>query len=133
MTAEAQAGRSDSLTASLAKSGQPASIDLQTIQYSLTAKSDWPGASSEILFTVAELTQERPTFLMALCYRESQVRDLVIFFGALSKEQQYDSLTRLGFTQEQEEQAILNGELVVLTDVGQNHNLQRMMVLTSIR
>jgi hypothetical protein len=61
---------------------------------------------------LAELTQERRAFLMALCYRESQVRDLVSFFGALTREQQYDSLIRLGLTHEQAEQAIVNGELV---------------------
>lgn len=34
------------------------------------------------------------------------------FFGALTREQQYDSLIRLGLTHEQAEQAIVNGELV---------------------
>lgn len=59
-----------------------------------------------------ELTDERRTFLIALCYRESQVRDLVSFFAGLSKEQQYDSLSRLGLTPEQIEQAIGNHEVI---------------------
>jgi hypothetical protein len=55
---------------------------------------------------MGELSQERREFLMALCYRESQVRDLVSFFSSLSAEQQFDSLTRLGLSTEQAETAM---------------------------
>lgn len=55
---------------------------------------------------LSELNDDHRDNLIAMCYRESQVRELVQYFSSLSADQQYDSLLRMGFSNEQAELAI---------------------------
>lgn len=59
---------------------------------------------------LSELNDDYRDNLIAMCYRESQVRELVQYFSSLSADQQYDSLLRIGFSNEQAEQAIAKPE-----------------------